>query len=138
MQSVLKAFAIVVVLAGLATAAEEPSSSLNFVVVRENSGKPVRNAAVVLHPVNDHGKQEKGGYELKTDLDGKTNFDGVPYGKLRVQVLAHGFQTFGQDYEINQPTMQIVIKLKRPQEQFSIYKENPNDKKDDRQEKPPQ
>ena len=70
MQSFLKAVAIITVLAGLAAAAEEPSSNLNFVVVRENSGKPVHNAAVVLHPVNEHGKQARGGFELKTDQDG--------------------------------------------------------------------
>jgi hypothetical protein len=138
MNRVLKAFAVVIALAALAFAAEEPSSNLNFVVVRENSGKPVRNAAVILHPVNTHGKQERGGYELKTDPDGKTSFEGAPYGKLRVQVLAHGFQTFGEDYDINQPTMQIVIKLKRPQGQYSIYQDRPDDKKDDNQQKPPQ
>ena len=38
--------------------------------------------------------------ELKTDPDGKANFDGIPYGMLRVQVLAQGFQTYGEDYDI--------------------------------------
>ena len=50
----------------------------------------MRNAAVIMHPVNEKGKQERGGLELKTDPDGKANFDGIPYGPLRVQVLAHG------------------------------------------------
>ena len=40
--------------------------------------------------------------ELKTDAEGKANFDGIPYGVLRVQVLAHGFQTFGEDYRRQQ------------------------------------
>jgi hypothetical protein len=30
--------------------------------------------------------------QLKTNTDGKTSFDGVPYGPLRIQVLAQGFQ----------------------------------------------
>ncbi|HZE28114.1 MAG TPA: carboxypeptidase-like regulatory domain-containing protein [Terriglobales bacterium] len=111
--------------------AEEPSAALNFVVVRDYSGKPVRNASVVLHPVNARGRQQRGGYELKTDSDGKTSFDGVPYGKLRVQVLAPGFQTFGEDYDIEGPTMDITVKLKRPQKQYSIYDEHPNDGKKD-------
>jgi hypothetical protein len=67
--------------------------------------------------------------ELKTDAEGKASFDGVPYGKLRIQVLAHGFQTFGEDYEVNQPTMEITIKLKRPENQYSIYEDQQNDKK---------
>jgi hypothetical protein len=79
-----------------------------------------------------HDKQERGGLELKTDADGKASFDGVPYGKLRVQVLAPGFQTFGEDYEINQPTMEITIKLKRPEGQYSIYENSQNEKKEDK------
>jgi hypothetical protein len=59
----------------------------------------------------------------------------VPYGKLRVQVLARGFQTYGQDYEINQPTTEITIKLKQPAGQYSIYEDKENDKKDDKTDK---
>ena len=113
----------------LAAAAAENTSKLDFLVLKESNGKPVRNASVVLHPVNGHGKQEGGGLQLKTDADGKTSFDGAPYGKLRIQVLAPGFQTFGADYEVNQPSMEITIKLKRPQEQYSIYQNEQNEKK---------
>ncbi len=106
-----------------------PVSVLNFLVVRDYNGKPVRNAGVVMHTVGKHDKQDRGGLELKTDAEGKASFDGVPYGKLRIQVLASGFQTFGEDYEINQPTMDITIKLKRPEGQYSIYENQQNEKK---------
>ena len=105
-----------------------PMSDLRFVVVRDYNGKPVRNAAVVLHPVEDNGKQSRGGIELKTDPEGKANYDGVPYGKMRIQVLASGFQTFGNDYDVAQPNLDITIKLKRPDRQYSIYEDHPNDK----------
>ena len=59
--------------------------------------------------------------ELKTDPEGKANFDGIPYGMLRVQVLAPGFQTFGEDYDIEKAKTEITIKLKRPQGQYSVY-----------------
>jgi hypothetical protein len=101
-----------------------PTSWLNFLVLKDDNGKPVRNAAVIMHPVNPKGKQEKGGMELKTDVDGKAEFNGIPYGMLRVQVLAQGFQTYGQDFDIDKPKMELTIKLKRPQHQFSIY-DNP-------------
>jgi uncharacterized GH25 family protein len=101
--------------------AGEPTSALSFVVIKEDTGKPVRNAAVVLHPVNAKGKQQRGGFELKTDSDGKTHFEGVPYGKLRVQVLASGFQTYGEDYDVDSEAKEITVKLKRPQKQYSIY-----------------
>jgi uncharacterized GH25 family protein len=99
----------------------ESTSTLNFLVLRDYNGKPVQNASVILHPVDKRGKQGKGGYQLKTDSEGKTSFEGVPYGKLRVQVLAQGFQTYGEDYDVSQPTTAITIKLKRPQGQYSIY-----------------
>ena len=102
--------------------AEKPQASLKFVVLKAHNGKPVRNASVVLHMVDKKGKQAKGGYELKTDAEGKASFDGAPYGKLRVQVLTKGYQTFGEDFDIDQPEHEIVIKLKKPQEQVTIYK----------------
>lgn len=100
---------------------EGPASALSFVVLKDDSGKPVRNAAVILHPVGKQGKQAKTGFELKSDNDGKTHFDGIPYGTWRVQVIAPGFQTFGSDYAINQAAQEITIRLKRPQGQYTIY-----------------
>ena len=123
------AISVLVLLSALPSLAkkkqEEPLATLNFVVLRDENDKPVRNAAVVMHPVDDDGKQERGGIELKTDPEGKTSYEGVPYGKLRVQVLAPGFQTYGEDFEVGQPSMDITIKLKRPAKQYSIYEDHP-------------
>lgn len=105
-------------------------SLVKFVVIKDYNGKPLRNASVVLHPVKGNGKQSRGGLQLKSDAEGKASFDGVPYGKLRVQVLAPGFQTFGEDYAIDQPVKEITIRIKRPAEQYSIYEDHSNDKKE--------
>lgn len=104
--------------------ADLSTSVLNFLVVKDENGKPVRNASVIMHPVNSRGRQEHGGLELKTDSEGKSSSEGIPYGKLRVQVLASGFQTYGEDFDIEQPTREITIRLKRPQSQYSIYEDN--------------
>jgi hypothetical protein len=104
-----------------------PTSTLNFLVLKDDTGKPVRNASVIMHPVSTSGKQERGGLELKTDLDGKSNSDGIPYGNLRVQVLASGFQTYGDDFVIDRPKMDFTIRLKRPQGQYSIYGDHSKD-----------
>jgi hypothetical protein len=106
----------------------EEAATLSFVVLKDDNGKPIRNAAVVLHPVAKDGKQQRGGLELKADAEGRAAYDGIPYGKLRVQVLATGFQTFGQDYEVDKPKLDIVIRLKRPQGQYSIYQNHPDEK----------
>jgi len=120
---------------------DEPVASLRFLVVRDYNGKPVKNASVVLHPVNKKGKQERGGLQLKTNAEGRTSFDGIPYGPLRVQVLVPGFQTFGEDYDISKPEMEITIKLKRPQEQYSVYVDHPEERKPEEkkdEQKPPE
>jgi Carboxypeptidase regulatory-like domain len=122
------AFSLVLIVVSsplLAKKKQEPLATLNFLVLRDENGKPIRNAAVVMHPVGENGKPGRGGLELKTDPEGKASYEGVPYGKLRVQVLAPGFQTYGEDYEIVQPTMDITIKLKRPAAQYSIYGQQP-------------
>ena len=133
----MKPFALIAALLfTLALHADDKSATLNFLVVRADNGKPVRNAAIVLHPVSKDGRQKHSGYELKTDLDGKASFDGAPFGKLRVQVLVRGFQTYGDDFDINQPNQEITIKLKRPQHQYSIYDDKPKQEEKKPEEKP--
>ena len=100
---------------------EMQSSDITVAVIKATNGKPVRNAAVVIHSVNEEGKQESGGIELKTDMEGKTGYQGLPYGKLRIQVIARGFQTYGEDFDINEPQKAIEVKLKPPSGQYSIY-----------------
>ena len=122
MRRALLGIILVGLLVAVAGASDKQQATLRFVVVRAHNGKPVRNASVVLHLVNKKGKQAKGGFELKTDPEGKASFDGCPYGRVRVQVLTPGFQTFGEDVEIDQPEHEFVIKLKKPQDQVTIYK----------------
>jgi|SRR6266852_881401 len=118
---------------------DEQYAAVAFLVLRDYNGKPVKNASVIMHPVKKNGKQKNSGLQLKTNTDGKTSFDGVPYGPLRIQVLAQGFQTFGEDYEVNKPEMVITIKLKRPQGQYSIYEGHPEEKREEKKDeaKPP-
>ena len=97
---------------------------IDISVIRATTGKPIPNAAVIFHPVNDKGKSE-GAMELKTDLEGKTALDVIPIGStVRLQVIANGFQTFGNDYIANADAKSITIKMERPHSQYSIYKGN--------------
>lgn len=97
---------------------------IDISVVRASSGKPISNAAVIFHPVNENGKEE-GALELKTGLDGKATLDVIPVGsKVRLQVIANGFQTFGNDYVADASAKEITIKMQRPTSQYSIYKGN--------------
>lgn len=101
---------------------EQKTASVNMIVVRDSNGKPVKNAEVVLHLIDNHGKQMQEGLELKTHDDGKAEASGIPYGKVRVQVIARGFKTYGNDVTVDQPTIELTIKMEKPAEQLSIYK----------------
>ena len=104
--------------------APPPTMKIDISVVRATTGKPIPNAAVIFHPVNANGKEE-GAMELKTDLDGKTALDVIPIGStVRLQIIANGFQTFGNDYVANADAKEITIKMERPKSQYSIYKGN--------------
>lgn len=96
----------------------KPTSRVEVTVVRASNGKPIPNAGVVFHL-----KEEKGNMELKTDSDGKVSIDVLPTGsKVRLQVIANGFQTYGEDYELDAAQKDIEVRMRRPQEQYSIYK----------------
>jgi len=119
-----RAAALVIVLAWTLAYATGPKghATLKFLVVKQSNGKPVKNASVVLHPVHHNGDQDRGGLELKTSPEGMASVDGIPYGKLRIQVLAPHFKTFGADYDISQPEQEFTIKLEVPADQVTIYK----------------
>ena len=98
-----------------------PTARIEVTIVRDTNGKPIENAAVVFHPMV--GEKDEGNMELKTNEDGKTVIDVLPLGDtVRLQVIAHGFQTYGEDYKIDKSEMAIDIRMKRPGEQYSIYK----------------
>jgi hypothetical protein len=109
-------------IAGKKSSPELKTASINMTVLRNSSGKPVKNAEVVIHLIDEHGKQKQEGLELKTHDDGKAEASGIPYGKVRIQVIAPGFRTYGEDFSIDQPNHEFTIKLQKPAEQLSIYK----------------
>jgi len=104
--------------------APPPTARIEVTILNDINGKPIENTAVVFHPMA--GEKDEGNMELKTNEDGKTVIDVIPIGDtVRLQVIAHGFQTFGQDYKIDKPEMGIEIRLLRPGAQYSIYKKQP-------------
>ncbi len=98
-------------------------SHIEVTVVKSYNGKPISNAAVVFR--SDLNGKDEGNLEVKTDPEGKAVIDVVPTGsKLRVQVIASGFATFGEDYVVEGPTKEIAIAMVRPRAQISTYTDN--------------
>jgi hypothetical protein len=99
------------------------TSKISVQVTKKFNGKPIANAAVVFNPYKD-GK-EIGNLEVKTDPEGKATIDIIPTGSLvRVQVIADGFATFAQEYQVDESSRDIAVEMLRPREQVSSYKEN--------------
>jgi hypothetical protein len=95
-----------------------PTARIEVTVLRDANGKPIENAAAIFHLVG-----EKGNMELKTNEDGKAVIDVLAIGSsVRLQVIAKGFQTYGEDFKIEKADLAIEVKMKRPGEQYSIYK----------------
>ncbi len=100
-----------------------PTSRIEVTVLRDTDSKPIENASVIFHLDGD-----KGNMELKTNEDGKSVIDVLPTGStMRLQIIAKGFQTYGQDYKIDKSDMAFGIRMKRPGEQYSIYKPHDED-----------
>jgi hypothetical protein len=104
--------------------AMEPTARIEVTVLRDNNSKPLVNASVIFHSI-ENGKY-RGNMELKTNEDGKAVIDILPIGgTVRMQIIAKGFQTFGDDYKVDKDQIAIEIRMKRPGEQYSIYKPHP-------------
>jgi hypothetical protein len=97
------------------------TSHVEITVVRATTGKPIENASVIFHPLQD-GKNA-GNMELKTNDEGKTAIDLLAIGSdVRLQIIAPGYQTYGQDYRIDKDKITLEVKMERPGSQYSIYK----------------
>lgn len=97
-----------------------PTGRVEVTVLRDDDGKPIENAAVIFHEIVKN--KDAGNMELKTNEDGKTVIDVLPLNSLaRLQIIAHGYQTYGQDYKLDKASMAIEIRMKRPGAQYSIY-----------------
>jgi hypothetical protein len=105
--------------------APPPSAHIEVTVLRDFNGKPIMNAHVIFHPTQ--GDRDKGSLEVKTNEDGKAIIDVIPIGDtVTLQVIADGYQTYGQSYKIDKPELTMEVRMKRPGGQYSIYK-NPGD-----------
>src|SRR4051812_13507411 len=89
-----------------ALAASLPAAPMTklIIVVKAQSGKPVDRASVVVRfaqgpSVAKLGKAVRTTFELRTNQEGEAQVPAIPQGKIRVQIIAKGFQTFGQVYD---------------------------------------
>jgi hypothetical protein len=100
-----------------------PTSHIVVTVLKSFNGKPLENAAVVFHAVRE-GKND-GNLEVKTDSEGKATIDVIEMGShLTVQVIATGYATAAQAFDVDSPNKELLVKLIRPRAQVSVFEDN--------------
>ena len=105
--------------------ADAPMTKLVIYVTSE-SGRAVDRASVVVRFVEGRsviklGSKIRTTYELRTNQDGQAKVPSIPQGKILVQIIAKGFQTFGQTFDVATEEKTLEIKLKPPQGQYSAH-----------------
>lgn len=96
------------------------------VEVRTLSDKPIDRAAVIVDFVEGRsvaklGKKIIKHWEVRTNQEGIAKIPALPEGKVRIQVVALGYQTFGQTYDVQGDQQTIRVKLNPPQPQYSAH-----------------
>ena len=102
-----------------------PMTKLN-ILIKTQSGRPVDRASVIVRFVEGHsviklGKAVRTTFELRTNQEGQANVPVIPQGKIRIQVIAKGYQTFGQIFDVTDEEKTIPITLNPPQQQYSAH-----------------
>jgi hypothetical protein len=105
--------------------AAPPMTTLT-ITVKSDTGKAVENASVVVRFIKGHsalklGKGIRREWELHTNQEGIAKIPPIPQGTILIQVIAKNYQTFGDNFDIDEEQKTVEIKLKPPQAQYSAH-----------------
>ena len=89
---------------------------LTIVVTSGEDKQPIDGASVYVRYVTERklAKDKKIEMNLKTNQSGVCHAPEIPRGKFMIQVIAPGWKTYGEYYELDQPEKTINIALVRP------------------------
>lgn len=125
----LRSVLLLFLLAGIAASAQDKSagakgkgdssdkdSRLTIVVTGGDDKKPIDSASVYIRFVEEHkhGKDKKVEMNLKTNQSGICHVPVIPPGKFVIQVIAEGWKTFGEYFDVSDTEQTINISLVRP------------------------
>ncbi len=96
------------------------------IVVHNQAGKPVSQAGVIVKFVQGRSKVKFGSkikkeWETKTSQEGAVKIPSIPQGKILIQVIAKGYQTFGQTFDVAEEQKTIEVTLNPPQQQYTAH-----------------
>ena len=102
------------------------STRLTVQINSAEGGRPIDRASVIVRFVEGRsvvklGKKIMTSYQMRTNQDGVATMPAIPQGKIQIQVIAKGFQTYGQIIEIGEEEKTVEVKLNDPQPQYSVH-----------------
>ena len=111
------------VASGPAAAADE-NTRLTIQVLTDETKKPVASAHVVIRFVSGKKlfiKKIQTSWEAQTNKKGEVALEDIPLGEVKIQVIAKGYQTFGDDFKLSKSDETLTILMKPPAKQISGY-----------------
>ena len=87
------------------------------IVVQSPKGSPVANASVYVRHYEGGGMlhgDKLAEMDLKSNQDGTVKVPPIPQGKIQIQVIAQGWHTFGEWFDVEKDEQTITIALKEP------------------------
>jgi hypothetical protein len=109
-------------------ASTPPPMTKISVVVKTQGGHAVVGAGVKVHwsankkhPAVRFGKAVNTTFELRTNQEGQANIPSIPQGAILIQVMAKGYQTFGQTFDIDDEQKTVEVTLNPPQQQYTAH-----------------
>ncbi|MFN7925002.1 MAG: hypothetical protein U0Q16_33195 [Bryobacteraceae bacterium] len=112
-------------LAALPLLADKDMTKLQ-IEVKDLQGKPIDRAGVKVRFVQGRsaakfGKKIIKAWELRTNQLGIAKIPEIPQGKILIQVMAKGYQTYGKTHDIQEEEKTVEIRLNPPQPQYSAH-----------------
>ncbi len=94
--------------------------------VTNRDDKPVDRASVIVKFVEGRSAVKFGAkvykhWETRTSQEGVAKIPEIPKGKILIQIIAKGYQTFGNVFQIEDDEKIVEIKLNPPQPQYSAH-----------------
>jgi hypothetical protein len=89
-------------------------------------GKPIDRASVVVKFVKGRsaiklGKKVYTHWETRTNQEGLAKVPELPQGEILIQVIAKGYQTYGNTFDVKEDEKTVDVKLNPPQPQYSAH-----------------
>ena len=102
---------------------EDGNTRLTLQVLTESDKQPVPDAHVIVRFTEERllRRDKRVSWEAKTNRKGVVVLSDIPTGNIKVQIIAKGFQTYGDQHELEKPQEEVTIMLQTPKGQVSAY-----------------